>query len=180
MSFVAARCPQCGGELQLDNQKVTGFCMHCGSKIIVEEAIRAVRIDNSHMVDTWMKLGVSAGKAGNLREAYEYFTKVVEVDPENWLAIFYKGKSAGFQSSIANPRINELIHAINEANALIVQAKLTEQQLSNARNMFAATLVELIDGFSACNQCPAFEIVINFALPICDCMWFDSQILKIK
>ena len=63
MSFEAAKCPQCGGELQLDIEKETAFCMHCGSKIIVQEAIRAVRIDNAHMVDTWIKMGKSAFEA---------------------------------------------------------------------------------------------------------------------
>lgn len=148
MSFVAARCPQCGGELQLDNDKNEAFCIHCGSKLIVQEAINSVRIDNSHMIDTWMQLGESAYDAGNMQESYNYFKKVVEVEPNNWLAIFYKGRAAAFQSTIFNPRINELIHAINEANKILDENKATHEEIVNARNLFAITLAEITDAFS--------------------------------
>ena len=109
MPFVAAKCPQCGGDLQLDSQMETGFCMHCGSKITVQEAIRAVRIDNTQMVATWMKMGDLAAESGNNSEAYEYYTKVFEVQPENWWAIFKKGKAAGWQSTLANARVTETV-----------------------------------------------------------------------
>lgn len=107
MTFVAAKCPQCGGDLQLDPEKETGFCMHCGSKIVVRDAIKAVRIDNSHMVDTWMEMGDSAAESGNNKEAYDYYTKVVEAQPNNWRAIFKRGKAAGWQSTLANIRLME-------------------------------------------------------------------------
>lgn len=107
MTFVAAKCPQCGGDLQLDPEKETGFCMHCGSKIVVRDAIKAVRIDNSHMVDTWMEMGDSAAESGNNKEAYEYYTKVVETQPNNWRAIFKRGKAAGWQSTLINIRLME-------------------------------------------------------------------------
>lgn len=107
MPFVSARCPQCGGELQLDSGKATAFCMHCGSKIIVQEAINAVRIDNTHMIDTWMKMGDRAYEGENFSEAYEYYRKIIEVQPDNWIAHYKKGKAAGWQSTIANLRFTE-------------------------------------------------------------------------
>lgn len=107
MTFVAAKCPQCGGDLQLDPEKETVFCMHCGSRIVVRDAIRAVRIDNSHMIDTWMEMGDMAAESGNYKEAYEFYTKVVEAQPNNWRAIFKRGKAAGWQSTLANIRLLE-------------------------------------------------------------------------
>jgi len=107
MTFVAAKCPQCGGDLQLDPEKETGFCMHCGSKIVVRDAINAVRVDNSHMVDTWMEMGDLAAESGNNKEAYDYYTKVVEAQPNNWRAIFKRGKAAGWQSTLVNVRLME-------------------------------------------------------------------------
>lgn len=99
MTFVAAKCPQCGGDLQLDPEKETEFCMHCGSKIVVRDAIKAVRIDNSHMVDTWMEMGDSAAESGNNKEAY--YTKVVEAQPNNWRAILKEVKQlVGNQRSL--------------------------------------------------------------------------------
>lgn len=118
MTFVAARCPQCGGDLQLDNEKDTGFCMHCGSKILIKDAINAVRIDNSHMIDTWMQMGDLASEAENLSEAYEYYTKVVEVQPNNWIAIYKKAKAAGWQSTLANLRLKEALVGFGQSYSL--------------------------------------------------------------
>jgi tetratricopeptide (TPR) repeat protein len=127
MPFVAAKCPQCGGDLQLDNEMETGFCMHCGSKIIVHEAIRAVRVDNTHMIDTWMKMGDLAAESQNLSEAYEYYTKVVEVQPDNYWAIYKKGKAAGWQSTLANVRFTE--SAVCFAKAIELALENDKEQL---------------------------------------------------
>jgi DNA-directed RNA polymerase subunit RPC12/RpoP len=115
MAFVAAICPQCGGELQLDNEKDTGFCMHCGSRIVIRDAIKAVRIDNSHMIDTWMHMGNTAYEADNLSEAYDYYTKILEAQPDNWKATLNKAKSAAWQSTLANFRIKEALVGFAQA-----------------------------------------------------------------
>jgi DNA-directed RNA polymerase subunit RPC12/RpoP len=115
MPLVAAKCPQCGGDLQLDNEKELGFCMYCGSKIVVQEAIRAIRIDYSFMIEKWMKTGDLAAEGGNLSEAYDYYTKIVEAQPDNWLSIFKKGKVAGWQSTLANMRLTEATTCFGEA-----------------------------------------------------------------
>lgn len=149
MPFVAAICPQCGGEIQLDNQKDTGFCMHCGSKIVVQKALRAVRIDNSHMVETWIKLGKAALEVNNYSEAYEYFTRVLEVKPDDWFATLYKGYSAGLLSTWKKPRINELIYAIQKANNLIEQSSLSEEDKISAKNYLPPTLIEAYKHYSS-------------------------------
>lgn len=135
MTFVAARCPQCGGELQLDNQKEAGFCMHCGTKIIVQDAIRAVKIDNTHMVDKWMKMGDLAAESNNQSEAYDYYTKIAEVDPENWLALFKKGRAAGWQSTLANPRFTEAATCFGQAINLAPESEKQDLMQEAAQEM---------------------------------------------
>lgn len=71
-----------------------------------------MRVDNSHMTETRMKMGLTAAQAGNNKEAYDYFTKVVEIEPDNWRAIFEKGKAAAWQSTLANLRISEMYQGI--------------------------------------------------------------------
>lgn len=147
MPFVAARCPQCGGELQLDNDKEAGFCMHCGSKIIVQDAIKAVRIDNTHLIENWMKIGLSAAEAGNNEEAYNYFNKVIEVDPENWKALFYKGRAAAWQTTIARPRFNELFQGVKEAFGVLGKSENSQEQVIEAKNLFATTIYLVTEAF---------------------------------
>ncbi len=44
MELVVAKCPHCGGEIQLDSSKETGFCMYCGKQIIVKDAVQKVNL----------------------------------------------------------------------------------------------------------------------------------------
>ena len=38
MPFVPVKCTSCGGEIQLDDSRESGFCLFCGSKVVFEEA----------------------------------------------------------------------------------------------------------------------------------------------
>jgi tetratricopeptide (TPR) repeat protein len=143
MPFVAGKCPQCGGDLQLDKEIETGFCMHCGSKIIVQDAIRAVRIDNSSMIETWMKMGFSAANGGNYKEANDYFTKVVENDPNNWQAIFQKGRSAAWGGTYGDSRLLEFFQGIEDAQKIINNINLPENERIEAMQLFAYSISEL-------------------------------------
>ena len=44
MNFVAAKCPNCGAEIQVDKNLETAFCSYCGSKMLVQDAVNRVRI----------------------------------------------------------------------------------------------------------------------------------------
>jgi len=41
MKFVAGICPQCGGEIQLDPDKESGYCMHCGVRIYTKDVLQS-------------------------------------------------------------------------------------------------------------------------------------------
>lgn len=44
MSIIAAKCPGCGGDIQLDDTNQHGFCMYCGTRVIVKDAIEETRV----------------------------------------------------------------------------------------------------------------------------------------
>lgn len=149
MPFDEARCPECKGDLLLDNEKEFSFCMHCGTKIVVQEAIKAVGVVNAHKVDTWMRMGKSAMEAKNFTEAYGYFTKVVETNPEDWRALFYKAYVAGCLSTFENPRIEELIYGIQTSNKLLANANLPKEELIASKNLFATAIFDVYNAFIA-------------------------------
>jgi len=60
MALVTTRCPNCGGEIQLNDKRETGFCLYCGCQIDVKEALNP---QNANMTGT-------------------------ETDVENWKAAF--------------------------------------------------------------------------------------------
>ena len=76
--MAALVCDLCGGKLVMGSGGIA-ICDSCGMehsadrmKEKVQEIKGTVRVDNSHMVDNWMKMGTSAAQAGNNKEAYEY------------------------------------------------------------------------------------------------------------
>lgn len=40
MPIVPAKCPECGGLVEVDNEKRAGLCQHCGQPFVVEDAIQ--------------------------------------------------------------------------------------------------------------------------------------------
>lgn len=51
MPLVSAKCPNCDGEIQLDDSKERGFCLHCGSQVEVKEAVQRVKLEGQIAVD---------------------------------------------------------------------------------------------------------------------------------
>lgn len=122
--------------------------MFCGTKVIVQNSINSMRIDNTHFIDNWMSMAHSSFDANNYEEAYQYFTKVVETQPTNWSAVFYKGLSAAWQSSIAKPRIKEAIVGLQLALPLVSDSSsLSEEEKNGIRFNFAEDLDAVIDAY---------------------------------
>lgn len=147
--MAALVCDICGGNLVMGSGGIA-VCDSCGMehspdrmKEKIQEVKGVVRVDNTHMVDNWMKMGHAAAQAGNNKEAYEYFTKVIEVDPFNWRAIFEKGKAGAWQSTLANLRISELYQGIKMALEIIESLALPEEELISINNEFAVTLFNI-------------------------------------
>ncbi len=46
MTLVSAKCPECGGNLKVDNTKKASNCEYCGAPFIVEEAIKNFNTNN--------------------------------------------------------------------------------------------------------------------------------------
>ena len=108
MTLQAAKCPGCGGDLQVPDDRVTVHCMYCGTAISVRHAIHAAAANT----DNWMNLALAAAESSNNQEAYEFYTKVLEVEPENYKAWFGKAEAAGWTSTLVNFRLPEMLTGI--------------------------------------------------------------------
>lgn len=113
MLFTAAKCPNCAGDLQVPEDRDSVKCMYCGSDIIVREAIKAAAA--SVNIENLFNLAKSAFDAGNFQEARDYYTRVLEVDEQNYEAWLGKGFSSGWLSTLAVFRLPETITALGKA-----------------------------------------------------------------
>lgn len=151
--MAALVCDICGGKLVMGSGGVA-VCDSCGMEYSTErmrEKVQAVKgtvqIDNSNMVSTWMKMAQSASEAGNQKEAYEYYAKVLEVEPSNWRALFGKGKAAAWQSTLGNSRTSELYQAVKMAIEIINNSEMSPEDVASAKNEFAVAIYNVNNAF---------------------------------
>src|ERR1035441_7605331 len=103
-TFTAAKCPNCGGDLQVPTDRDSVKCMYCSGDVIVRQAILSAVGGN---VQNWMKLAMAAADAGNYEETLANANKVLEVDPSNHDAWFFKAIGSGWLSNLVNCRLEE-------------------------------------------------------------------------
>lgn len=47
MGFVAAKCPQCGANIEVDSTKDAGICKYCGTPFVTEKVINQYQVNNT-------------------------------------------------------------------------------------------------------------------------------------
>jgi DNA-directed RNA polymerase subunit RPC12/RpoP len=140
MPFKAAKCPNCGGDLQVPDDRDSVKCMYCGSDIIVREAIKAASAGVN--IENLFSLAKSAFDAGNFQEACDYYTKILEVDAGHYEAWMGKGFSAGWSSTLKDFRISETLSGIDKA---IIAAP--EDHKEAIREQGAISFMDLINEY---------------------------------
>lgn len=99
MKLVAARCPNCNANLDVNPENEAMKCQYCGGAILVDDAITKYKIEisgevevkNLPKLDNYLKL---ADRNYNLKEyddAYKNYDKIIELDPNNKIALLRYG-----------------------------------------------------------------------------------------
>lgn len=121
MGFVAAKCTQCGANIEVDESKDAGICKYCGTAFVTEKAINNYNtyITNNYdgatvniiggNVENLLELAEIAERAGNHTEANEYYSKILEIEPQNRKALFRKGYMACLVSNVYDINSEELL-----------------------------------------------------------------------
>lgn len=86
--------------------------MYCGVSVVVREAIQQAATGNAK---NWLVLANAASEAGNHREAYDYCTRILELDPKNSEAWAGKAAAAGWMSTLASFRLPEMLAGFQKA-----------------------------------------------------------------
>jgi tetratricopeptide (TPR) repeat protein len=133
MTFVAAKCPQCAGSLQVPSDRDIVKCMYCGIDVVVRQAIQLVSGNSKN----FLELAKTASAAGNYSEANAYFTKTIEIEPTNAEAWFGKGTSAGWLSSLNEFRFGEMLVAYENAIKFSKAESIGEMKIACADTLNA-------------------------------------------
>lgn len=144
MEFIAAICPQCTGNLQLPSNKDVLKCMYCGVEIVVKEAAKLVQSQGN--AGNYLKLAVVAEQAGNYVEAFSYYSKTLEIDPNNYKAWQGKGTSTGWQSNLISNRFDEMLNYYNNAIELcdsLSDIETLKKDISNSLTRIAEAYFDI-------------------------------------
>lgn len=141
MALIAANCPTCGADIQIPDDRDSFDCKYCGQKIVIErEEGSAPPSRTAPEVKTYMDLAETAEASGNSEEAHKYFSMVLERDPKNLAAWVGKGLAAGWQSTLASPRLEETLTCIRKATALGMTDKVLIKRAAEGAHKVAVAL----------------------------------------
>lgn len=120
MAFRVVSCPQCGGEVQIEDYSADyAECRNCGAQIQLKDIQKIeytgqVKLDNTKEGYNRLHFGDMAFEAKNYQEAYDFYKEGLVYLP-NKQAFCRKGICAAYISEPCNLRIAELEAAIKEA-----------------------------------------------------------------
>lgn len=123
MGVVAARCTQCGANIEVDQTKEAGICKYCGTAFITEKAISNYNTyvtNNNNFeganinitggdIKNLLEIAQSSLKGGNGKEAFEYSNKALEIKIDSSEAWLVKMRALEYVGTVGDPRITEVI-----------------------------------------------------------------------
>ena len=148
-------------------------CQSCGTKYSVEEA-RKIMLEGSTLIDEmskfehYYKMAKSAGEWMDNKEAEEYSNKILDIAPNNYKALFLKGKAVGRQSSLANLRIDESISYFTKAieNVTGEQQIEIKSEIHSEIEHLSLTVVQMfMKNFRKYTSKYEYEIIKNRIIP---------------
>ncbi len=153
MAFILTTCGSCGKEIQVPDDIDSAKCMYCGCDVNFKKSITP----NVSSIDNFLTLARTAGVAGNYKEAYTYYNRVLEIDPHNVIAWYGKGESAGWLSNLKEFRFSEMLIAFQNA----LRFSEENQRIELERNC-ALTINNIA---AACYQIANKHLIEFVALP---------------
>ena len=84
MTLIALKCPNCSGDVQLDDGREFGFCIYCGTRIMISDFVtRKIEIDYSGKASSYADIALDWLNRGEMERAREYADKALDLDPSN-------------------------------------------------------------------------------------------------
>ena len=101
MRLTSAKCPNCGADIKVNKDEEKTVCEYCNSEVLIEDAIAKLKVvvegevelKGVPKLESYLKLGDRAYKDGKFDEAYINYSKALELDQDNAIAILRQGLS---------------------------------------------------------------------------------------
>lgn len=127
MKLVAAKCPNCGANIDVDANSDSTKCEYCNTKILVDDAIEKLRVEikgevevkNLPKASSYLKNGARYYKNGEYGEAYKQYNKAIELEPDNYIAVLRNGICNSLDTNYFGYNLNPLQNGVRESSKIL-------------------------------------------------------------
>jgi tetratricopeptide (TPR) repeat protein len=134
----AINCSSCGAANQIPEGKDSMFCVFCGSSIIkIKQANDHADPTADPKIKNYLELAQNAMESSDFDEAIRYFNKVLENNPKISEAWFGKGYCSGWNGSLSNVKVNDMVTNFKKAISYVND---------NSKDEMVENIVKEIDG----------------------------------
>ena len=91
MKLIAIKCPNCSGNLNVEENKEFTTCSYCGSQIYIDDENIKLKNRTNKKILNYLELANRFFDDNEYEEAYIKFDQVLVLDPNNYEAIFKRG-----------------------------------------------------------------------------------------
>lgn len=81
MALIALKCPNCNGDIQLDNKNEFGFCMYCGCKVMIENTSK-VTLDRTDEFNNLLQISKEELIQHHWEKAMGLVDRAIMIDPK--------------------------------------------------------------------------------------------------
>lgn len=103
VQFIPITCPNCGGDLRISDKQDEAICNYCGKPFLVRDNSRKAEVS----IEKYLVLAKTALESNNSDEAYIYYSKALEIEPDNYIAWYGKAEATGWSSSLQSFNFDE-------------------------------------------------------------------------
>ena len=162
MSLVTMKCPSCGGMLELDDTKEFAFCVYCGTKVKIQDEKTRVEVsghvefDETEKYKNYLNLANQAYANENVSEAYNYYTKALEIRQDDYLPVFRKGLCAGYLSGENGLRVEEIAAGVSHGFEMAPDKKACQDMSGEIVSFVVNHSAPRNDGFYSSDDCARY------------------------
>lgn len=140
VTLVPAKCPQCGADIDVDKNLETAFCSYCGTKIIIKDVVKKVKIVNNPTVENFIKLGNRYYEEESYGEALDNYKQALEIDPDNWEVVYKKGICTTRTTTLGTFDVEASVNGCKNALKLLVDSEKDAKKIAEVKVMMAVEL----------------------------------------
>ncbi|HBG3257135.1 TPA: hypothetical protein KP562_001318 [Clostridioides difficile] len=129
MSQKEVKCPKCKESIMVDDSKEVCFCVNCGEKIVVKDDVSNGEMNETKRIENILKLAKTSYEAGSMDDAYNYYCRILEYNPDDYKALFFKGLCAVRGSNLSDMRINETLAYVDKSWELLNKISTDESEI---------------------------------------------------